>query len=59
MLGWAVLFLVIALVAGALGFGGVASVSMEIAQIVFWVFIVLFVVSLIYSLVSGRRPPAV
>lgn len=59
MLGWAVLFLVIALVAGVLGFGGVASVSMEIAQIVFWIFIVLFVVSLIYSLVSGRRPPAV
>jgi uncharacterized membrane protein YtjA (UPF0391 family) len=59
MLGWAVLFLVIALIAGALGFGGVASVSMEIAQIVFWVFIVLFVVSLIYSLISGRRPPAV
>ncbi len=59
MLGWAVLFLVIALVAGALGFGGVASASMEIAQIVFWIFIVLFVVSLIYSLISGRRPPAV
>ncbi len=59
MLGWAVLFLVIALVAGTLGFGGVASASMEIAQIVFWIFIVLFVVSLIYSLISGRRPPAV
>ncbi|CFX51457.1 hypothetical protein WBN1229_v1_3455 [Candidatus Filomicrobium marinum] len=59
MLGWAVLFLVIALVAAALGFGGVAAVSVEIAQIVFWVFIVLFVISLIYGLISGRRPPAV
>lgn len=59
MLGWAVLFLVIALVAAALGFGGVAAVSVEIAQLVFWVFIVLFVISLIYGLISGRRPPAV
>lgn len=59
MLGWAVLFLVIALVAAALGFGGIAAVSVEIAQLVFWIFIVLFVISLIYSLVSGRRPPAV
>lgn len=59
MLGWAVLFLVIALVAAALGFGGIAAVSAEIAQLVFWIFIVLFVVSLIYGLISGRRPPAV
>lgn len=59
MLGWAVLFLVIALVAAVLGFGGVAAVSVEIAQLVFWVFIVLFVISLIYGLISGRRPPAV
>jgi uncharacterized membrane protein YtjA (UPF0391 family) len=59
MLGWAVLFLVIALVAAALGFGGIAAVSAEIAQLVFWVFIILFVISLIYGLVSGRRPPAV
>lgn len=59
MLGWAVLFLVIALVAAALGFGGIAAVSAEIAQLVFWVFIVLFVVSLIYGLITGRRPPAV
>jgi uncharacterized membrane protein YtjA (UPF0391 family) len=58
MLGWALAFLIIALVAAALGFGGVAAVSVEIAQLVFWVFIVLFVVSLIYTLVSGRRPPA-
>jgi uncharacterized membrane protein YtjA (UPF0391 family) len=59
MLGWAIFFLVVALVAAALGFGGIAAVSAEFAQIVFWVFIVLFVISLIYSLVTGRRPPAV
>jgi uncharacterized membrane protein YtjA (UPF0391 family) len=57
MLGWAVIFLIVALVAAALGFGGVAAVSVEIAQLVFWVFLVLFVVSLIYGMVTGRRPP--
>ncbi|QDU61998.1 hypothetical protein Pan216_28640 [Planctomycetes bacterium Pan216] len=51
MLRWAVLFLILALIAAALGFGGVAAVSQEIAWILFVVFIVLFIV----SLVMGRR----
>ena len=54
MLRWALIFLVIALIAGALGFGGVAGTSMGIAQILFFVFVVLFVVSLIAHLVRGR-----
>ncbi|MBU2580350.1 MAG: DUF1328 domain-containing protein [Alphaproteobacteria bacterium] len=58
MLGWAVTFLVVALIAAVLGFGGVAAVSVELAQIVFWVFLVLFAISLVYSMVTGRRPPA-
>lgn len=58
MVGWAITFLIVALIAAALGFGGVAAVSVELAQIVFWVFLVLFALSLIYSLVTGRRPPA-
>lgn len=58
MLGWAITFLVVALIAAVLGFGGVAAVSVELAQIVFWVFLVLFALSLVYSLVTGRRPPA-
>ncbi|QDT01427.1 DUF1328 family protein [Adhaeretor mobilis] len=47
MLSWALTFLVIALVAGALGFGGLAGASVGIAKICFFVFLVLFVVSLI------------
>jgi uncharacterized membrane protein YtjA (UPF0391 family) len=58
MIGWAITFLIVALIAAALGFGGVAAVSVEMAQIVFWVFLVLFALSLVYSLVTGRRPPA-
>ena len=52
MLRWAVLFLVIALVAALFGFGGVAGVSIEAARILFFIFLVLFVVSL---LLGDRR----
>jgi uncharacterized membrane protein YtjA (UPF0391 family) len=47
MLNWALAFLVIALVAGILGFGGIAGTSAGIAKILFFVFIALFVFSLI------------
>lgn len=56
MLGWAVTFLVIALVAAALGFGGIAGTSAGIAQILFFIFIALFVVALIARAVRGRPP---
>ena len=58
MIGWAITFLVVALIAGVLGFGGVAAVSVDIARMIFWVFIVLFAIALIYGLITGRRPPA-
>jgi uncharacterized membrane protein YtjA (UPF0391 family) len=53
MLRWALLFLVIALVAAVLGFTTVAGTAYSAAQIVFFVFIILFVV----SLVMGRGAP--
>jgi uncharacterized membrane protein YtjA (UPF0391 family) len=59
MLGWALTFLIIALIAAAFGFGGIAGTAVGIAKLIFFVAIVLFVISLIYGLVSGRRPPAV
>ena len=40
MLRWALIFLVVALVAGVLGFGGIAGASMGIAQVLFFVFLV-------------------
>lgn len=51
LLHYAIVFLVIALIAAAIGFGGVAGVAMEGARILFWVFIVLFVASLIANFV--------
>jgi uncharacterized membrane protein YtjA (UPF0391 family) len=51
MLRWALLFLVVALVSALFGFVGIAGVSMEAARILFFVFLVMFVV----SLVMGNR----
>ena len=47
MLGWALTFLVVALIAGVLGFTSIAGAAMGVAQILFFVFLVLFVVSLV------------
>jgi uncharacterized membrane protein YtjA (UPF0391 family) len=55
MLRWAVVFLVIALIAGALGLFRVEAVSSQVAWILFVVFLVLFVVSLVF----GRRGPGI
>lgn len=59
MLGWALTFLIVALIAAALGFGGIAGTAVSIAKIIFVVAIVLFVLSLVYGMITGRRPPAV
>lgn len=55
MLSWVVTFLIIALVAGLLGFGGIAGASIEIAKIVFFIAIILFVVSALVGLMRGGR----
>ncbi len=54
LLHWALVFLIIALVAGVLGFGGVAGTAMEGARILFWVAIVLLLISLVFGLVRRR-----
>jgi uncharacterized membrane protein YtjA (UPF0391 family) len=54
MLSWVVTFLVIALIAGILGFGGVAGVSIEIAKTIFFIAVVLFLVSAVVGLARGR-----
>jgi len=54
LLHWTLIFLVIALIAGVLGFGGIAAGFATIGKILFFVFLVLFVVSLFYGR-GGRR----
>jgi uncharacterized membrane protein YtjA (UPF0391 family) len=47
MLRWAIAFAIIAIIAAALGFGGLASTSADIAKFLALVFVVLFVIALI------------
>jgi uncharacterized membrane protein YtjA (UPF0391 family) len=50
MLYWALVFLVVAIIAGALGFGGIAGTSAGIAQILFFIFLAFLVISLLAGL---------
>lgn len=54
MMGWALTFLVVALIAAVLGFGGIAGTAIEIAKIIFFVAIILFLVSAVVGLFRGR-----
>jgi uncharacterized membrane protein YtjA (UPF0391 family) len=54
MLGWALTFLIIALIAAVLGFGGIAGFAVELAKIIFFVAIVLFVISAVFGFARGR-----
>ena len=51
LLHWAIIFLVVAVIAALLGFGGVAGTAMEGAKILFWVAIILAVVAFVVNLV--------
>ena len=56
MLNWALSFLVVAIIAAAFGFGGIAVTAVEMAKVIFFIFLALFVVSLVVGLVMGSRP---
>jgi uncharacterized membrane protein YtjA (UPF0391 family) len=55
MMGWVITFLIVALVAGVLGFGGIAGASIEMAKIVFFIAIVLFLLSAVFGIFRGRN----
>ncbi len=54
MLGWAITFLAIALIAAAFGFGGVTSASVGIAPVLFFVFLALSITAVITKAVRDR-----
>ena len=54
MLKWALIFFVISLVAGALGFSGISSAARGIAKILFFVFLAICVILLILALAVGQ-----
>lgn len=51
LLHYAVVFLVVALVAAFFGFGGVAGTAMDGARLLFWVALALFVISLVAGVI--------
>jgi uncharacterized membrane protein YtjA (UPF0391 family) len=59
MLRWAIIFLVIALIAAVFGFGGIAGEAAWMARILFFVFLVLMVVSFVFGGLRGRGVPPV
>ena len=55
MLRWAVIFLIIALVAALFGFTDIAAASAGIAKVLFTIFLILFLCALVFGLVLARR----
>lgn len=56
LLGWSLTFLIVAIIAGLLGFWVIAGVTATIAKWLFIIFAVLFVITIISHLVSGPKP---
>ncbi len=56
MLGWAITFLILGLIAAVFGFTGIAGAAIGIAKILFFVFLIIFVVMLLMSFGRGRGP---
>jgi uncharacterized membrane protein YtjA (UPF0391 family) len=54
MLRWAVIFLVVALVAALLGFGGIAGAAANIAVFLFWAFVIIAAVLFLLGLFGAR-----
>lgn len=55
MLRWSAVFLVIAIIAAALGYGGIASDAAEIAKVLFFIFLGIFLLTLILGVVAGQK----
>ncbi len=54
MLRWALIFFIVSLVAAVFGFTGISQATAGIAQILFYIFLVVFLVLLVAGLVTGR-----
>jgi uncharacterized membrane protein YtjA (UPF0391 family) len=55
MLKWAIISAIVAVIAGALGFGVIAGAAAGIAKILFFIFLVLFVVLLVSAIFVGKK----
>jgi len=57
MLRLAIAFLIIALIAGVLGLGYIEGAAVDFARIAFFLFLVLFAISLVFGLAKANPPP--
>lgn len=55
LLKWAAIFFVIALIAAAFGFTGIAAGAASVAKVLFYLFLGIFVVLLIAGIIVGRK----
>jgi uncharacterized membrane protein YtjA (UPF0391 family) len=55
MLGWAITFFVLAIIAAVLGFGGIAGAAAGIAQFLFFVFVALLILSFVMRALRGSN----
>lgn len=56
MLRWALIFFIVAIIAAVFGFGNISAAATDIAKILFFVFLVVFLVTLVLGLVKGKTP---
>ena len=54
MLRWSLIFFIVAIAAAVFGFGGIAAGAASIAKILFFIFVILFFVSLVMGLSVGK-----
>lgn len=54
MLKWALIFFIVSLVAGGLGFTGISQATGGIARILFFIFVVIFLIFLVLGLMAGE-----
>ena len=56
LLKWALIFLIVSLIAAMFGFGGIAAAAAGIAQVLFYIFLVIFLALLLAALFTGPPP---
>ncbi len=54
MLGWSLVFFIVAVIAGVFGFGGISESAVGVSQVLFFVFLVLLVLSFVSRAIRGR-----
>jgi uncharacterized membrane protein YtjA (UPF0391 family) len=56
MLDWTLSFLIVAIIAGILGFTGIAGAAMEMAKVIFFISLILWLAAIVYNVLKGKGP---